>query len=233
MPVPVRSMKFWINAFIPRDVTGYTLAVPAGTHLGKTMIPGPNPLSDCYLTDQRGFTNDIHAKSRMHSEFRIEFNPFSPIFTQWHHCDSTTELDCGDGDEEGTSTGNTSRMKFTLLRGSASSPTGPFVIEMDCSACNPQAPTSRVLGDIDYRGRITVSPAAPAGPSIEIDIIIDSFPAFEAYATINDGAGVMMLNESPPLGNTVMNLPGTANRPFKRLLEDRGSDGIFETLTVL
>lgn len=75
MPTPIHSVKFWINAFIPRDVSGYTKPVPGGPHRGKTMIPGPNPVSDCYLTDQRDFSNDIHAKSRMHSEFRMALDP--------------------------------------------------------------------------------------------------------------------------------------------------------------
>lgn len=101
---------------------------------------------------------------------------------------------------------------------------------MTCAASNPQAPTSRVFGDIDYHGRITVAPHAR---SIEIDVWIDAFPAFEAYATINDGAGVQLFREAPPPGNTVMNLPSGANRHIRRRLEDRNGDGIFEKLTAL
>ena len=110
MQVPIRSMKFWINAFIPRDVPGYTRPVPGQT--GLTMIPGPMnrvvlttegrgpvrpgmpPLvdvSDCYYTDQRDFSSDIHAKSRMHAEVRVDFTVSPPRFTQWHNCDFTTE----------------------------------------------------------------------------------------------------------------------------------------------
>ncbi|MBC7797825.1 MAG: hypothetical protein H7Z37_13210, partial [Pyrinomonadaceae bacterium] len=59
MAVPINSVKFWINAFIPLSVPGYTLAVPS--HGGMSMIPGPgvNPFSDCYHTDQRSFSNNI------------------------------------------------------------------------------------------------------------------------------------------------------------------------------
>jgi hypothetical protein len=99
MPVPIRSVKFWINAFIPRHIPGYTRAVPKGIHLGKTMIPGPQrpgfgarriEVSDCYLTDQREFSNDIHAKSRLHSEFRIDFGGGMSTLTQWYNCDEAT-----------------------------------------------------------------------------------------------------------------------------------------------
>jgi hypothetical protein len=47
--------------------------------------------------------------------------------------------------------------------------------------------------------------------TLRFTAIIDSFPAFEAYATINDGAGVALFTKSPPKGNTVMNLPGGAS----------------------
>lgn len=37
----IQFVKFWINAFIPRHIPGYTLAVARGPHRGDTMIPGP------------------------------------------------------------------------------------------------------------------------------------------------------------------------------------------------
>ncbi|MFL5033374.1 MAG: hypothetical protein ACJ8E1_26215 [Xanthobacteraceae bacterium] len=67
--------------------------------------------------------------------------------------------------------------------------------------------------------------------SLEIDGLIDQFPAFEAYATINDGAAVTLFQIPPPPGNTVMNLPGKANRRVRFRLEDRNGDGIFDAVT--
>ena len=249
MTVPIRSVKFWVNAFIPRNVPGYTMTVPAGPHLGKTMIPGPQSVgvptiqltpywfphigktwvgvSDCYLTDQREFSNDIHAKSRIHSEFRLDVTGPVPTLTQWHNCDYTTECDCEDGDVECHEQGKTSRCLYTLAPASMSGP-GPYTIKVKCAASNPCAPTSRLFGDIDFEGSVVVDIASR---SIAFDLLIDQFPAFEAYATLNDGAGVTMLRESPPFGNTVMNLPGGANRPYSRKLEDQDGDAIFETLT--
>ena len=212
MSVSIRTVKVWINAFIPQNILGYTRQVPAGVHTGKTMIPGPNPLSDCYLTDQRGFSNQIHAKSRMHSEVKIDFTGSLPTLTQWHNCDLTTELDCEDGDVESTRTGSTSRMSFRLL------PTNKprlAIIAVKCAASNPCAPTSRLFGDIDYNGTLTIDHASR---SVKFDGKIDQFPAFEAYATINDGAGVALFQESPPAGNTVMNLPGKANRAIVKTI---------------
>lgn len=153
MSVPIRSVKVWINAFIPKWIPSYTLPVPGGIHVGKTMIPGPNIASDCYLTDQRDFSNHIHAKSRMHSEVTVDFGGRRPAIKQWHKCDLTTELDCEDGDEESTARGSTSRMKFHLLPTSTAK---LAILSVKCSASNPCAPTSRLFGDIDYYGTLTV-----------------------------------------------------------------------------
>ena len=34
-------VKFWLNAFIPKNVTGYTKVLTKGPHAGKTAIPLP------------------------------------------------------------------------------------------------------------------------------------------------------------------------------------------------
>jgi hypothetical protein len=34
-------LKFWLNAFIPRDVPGYTKVVPTGKHMNNTAIKLP------------------------------------------------------------------------------------------------------------------------------------------------------------------------------------------------
>jgi hypothetical protein len=36
MATVIRSIKFWINAFIPRDIPGYTMTVPKGRYAGHT-----------------------------------------------------------------------------------------------------------------------------------------------------------------------------------------------------
>ena len=244
MAVQINSVKFWINAFIPLNVSGYTLPVPS--HAGETMIPGPgiNPFSDCYHTDQRGFSSQIHASSRMHSEAKVDFSRGSPFLTQWHNCDETVECDCEDGDEECREKGSINNMKITLLPPISSptpslglfpSPVMPVsssivTLEIKCAAHNPCAPSSTLGGDIDFEGKVFIDRNARR---IECDLKIDAFPAFEAYATINDGAGVMMFQIAPPFGNTVMNLPGPATRPVQIRLDDANQDGIFETRTVI
>ncbi len=227
MAIPIKSIKFWINAFIPKNVVGYTKPVPKKPTY--TMIPGPFHSADCFYTDQRSFSNQIHAKSRMHSEFKLDFtgtNPSqNPKLTQWHNCDFTTECNCEDGEVECHKKGETIRMKIKWdLANAFIRQRGLYVIQMNGHASNPCSPISRVGGDIDYEGKITIDLSIRR---ITFDGKVDAFPAFEAYATINDGAGVELFRLSPPLGNTVMNLPGGASRKVKAYLEDSNLSGIF------
>jgi hypothetical protein len=61
------TVKFWINAFIPSEVCqvigGAEAAVVTGTFPGT-----PFPQTWYLVGDQRSFSDDIHASSRMHSE---------------------------------------------------------------------------------------------------------------------------------------------------------------------
>ena len=223
MPTPLNSMKFWINAFIPRNISGLTKTVPAGRHAGQTMIPGPTPISDCFLTDQRSFSNLIHAKSRMHSEFKVALAGSRMEFSQWHNCDFTTECDCEDGDDECHRQGDTSRMRFTFPTNP--DPSRPFKATLNGASNNPCHGGSP---DIDYKGTITIDLAAR---SIEFDGKIDAFPAFEAYATINDGAGVTMFQQLPKAGKTPFNLFGGPSESIKAKLRDRLLDGILQKAT--
>jgi hypothetical protein len=187
-------------------------------------------VSDCYLTDQRTFSSDVHAKSRMHSEFRLDFTGPTAVLTQWHNCDWTTEVDCEDGDIECHKKGATNRMSFRIRPGSPTAASGPIVVEMECAANNPCSWSSRLFGDIDYKGTVIVDPGTRR---IEIDALIDQFPAFESYATVNDGDGVALFQLGPPVGNTVMNLPRGANRRVHYSLRDADGDGLFEELRLL
>jgi hypothetical protein len=247
MSIPITSLKFWINAFIPKVIQGYTRPVPG--RAGETMIPGPNapfvgatarvqvegrgirpgvmPVQITafgYHTDQRTFSNEIHARSRMHSEVRLDLRSPSPAVTQWHHCDETLEYDATSGAVLNRKMGSTSRMTFRLvpLRGP-----GALSVEFKCAANNPCAASSAVLGDIDYVGTLTFYPGARR---LELDALIDDFPAFEAYATLNDGAGVSLFQAPPPAGHTVMNLPGPPRRPMRCVVEDRDGDAIFDAM---
>lgn len=136
----------------------------------------------------------------------------------------TTECDCKSGAVRCQRRADTARMKFSLA---AVEPT--VTIHMDCLASNPCSSVSWAFGDIAYKGAIIIDPGAR---SITIDLMIGLFPAFEAYAAINEGRGATLFHYAPPAGVTVARTPVGATRPIRARLEDRDGDGFFELPTL-
>ena len=63
--------------------------------------------------------------------------------------------------------------------------------------------------DIDYDGIVTID---LSNRKVSFEGHIDGFPAFEMYATSNDGSGVPIFTASIPPGDTPWDLPGEATR---------------------
>ncbi len=218
----VAKVTFWMRAFIPKDIPGLTQSIP--NHDALTMISGPTPVNDCFLTDQRSFDSDKGASSRMHAEAIVDFDDSIPGLTQVHRCDPTVEVDCEDGDVECSEQAKTTAMAFVM---GTSSSARLAVLHMKCAASNP---CFRGAPDIDFEGRITIDADAR---SVEFDGKIDAFPAFEAYAAINDGAAFPLFTVPPLPGNSPDDLFGGANRAIRCKIADEDGDGVFEMRTVL
>jgi hypothetical protein len=84
------TVTVWIDAFIPKDVPGYTQLITKGTNAGKTAVPLPtlarlNPLntfkdwSAGYLTDQRTFSTDPTSSVRMRSLAVVQLSPAATV----------------------------------------------------------------------------------------------------------------------------------------------------------
>ena len=114
----------WINAFIPRDVHGYTKLIARGQFMGKTAVPLPpvanlrlynllKPTGTGYLTDQRAFSSEIGTSVRMQSIARITLYP--PTLVQHYHLTSgTREVNIATGEDQG---GGTADMSDCWTRG--------------------------------------------------------------------------------------------------------------------
>jgi hypothetical protein len=239
------QLKFWINAFIPGTVSGYTQSITKGTHAGKTAIPLPGvarfhpgntlkPRNTGYLTDQRSFSGDPSASTRMRSIVTVDLTPGScyPL-TALHETSGTTEVDIASGAQLGFGKADMSRCTwqqavFTspIVIGSMLFPFGSLVpisggfrppdpkeFHLDLAA---QAGDPLVAGaaDIDYEGRFSVwqSGVAPNIVTVTFTGKLDSFPAYEAYASYG-GITKTLFTSAPPPGNTVLNLLGRATRP--------------------
>lgn len=211
-------VKIWINAFIPEEMDGLTEIVPLGEYTGKTMIRGPvSVVNDCFLTDQRGFSDDSDASSRMHSLVEIECTEPS-LVEENHRSDPTIEIDCEDGDEECKSSSSVSRLRIEEFSSSfvesATQIEFKFVGE-GSNSCFTWAP------DIDWEISVIVNYYPNDKIIIEVDGEIDEFPAFEMYAQVNNGFTVDLFQEEPEVGNSPGNLLGWANRSVKAQEEIR------------
>lgn len=185
----VHTAKFWLNAFIsPDHVDG-----PPGYGLVYNY--------EYFSGDGRGYSSDIHASSRLHSEAEITgVNTGQPqISFQWHDCGESHALD---------SSLSIIDSKKAAARGTFGEPTwdGSWVTVTYSGAAN--MPLITGSPDIDANGTFYVDPFSG---QVEFHGMIDSFPWFEAYATVNNGAPVMLINEDPT-GSGPQDLFGDANR---------------------
>ena len=215
VPVAIQSITFWLNAFLPRDIASVTTVLHHGPFAGYTAITGP---LYC-LTDQRNFSNDITAKSRMHSQVTIDLTKTTPILTQVQRCDFTTECDPTTGEMRNQHKASTKQMSFSLM-----SIEPQIVVRMSCRTSNPGTSAAWAFGDIEYNGLITIDPVVR---SFAVELTISMFPAFEGYAAINEGIPATAFRYAPPAGFGPGCIPTGANRPIRVLLEDRRGDGIF------
>ncbi len=160
------------------------------------------------------------AESRMHSAVTIHFGDATPVLTQQHRCNYTTECDRKTGEVTARAKASTANMRFHLVSAE------PIVtIQMSCLTSNPCTSSAWAFGDIEYKGTIFIDPTTRR---IAVDLMTGSFPAFEGYAAINDGIGSILFRMMPPAGIKAIHVvPGTT-RLIRAQLEDRDGDGVFE-----
>lgn len=141
----------------------------------------------------------------MHSQAFVWVKPDGYTWSQEHHCGETTEVDCEDGDVEEKKTQNNENMSFTESSGSSSR----VVLEFNAARNNPLVTLSP---DIDLKGTLTVD---RVNRFVEFVGMVDEFPAFEAYVSINGGSPRTIRQLGPEPGAGPTSLVGDANRPFQ------------------
>ena len=233
------TVSFWLNAFIPRDVAGYTIGITKGPHAGKTAIPLPTAArawpgnmtkswNAGYLTDQRGFSNLPTASARMQSRADVDVSSLGlKLINTTHTTSGTTEVDTVTGAQLGFAKAIMTRSNFkphliphpTPWPKPFPSPQTPAnvkaderVLSLDLEAAAGD-PLVGMAADIDYVGVVTfILGPTPGSVTVSFDGKIDAFPAYDCYASLN-GLTKEVFRRPPPPGNTVLNLLGRANTP--------------------
>jgi hypothetical protein len=199
----VATMSIWINAFIPKFVEGITQVRPG--HPNETVVHGLAVIGDCFATDNRTFSTDINASSRMHSEIKLDLSGVVPGVLEYkHRCDESIEYDCEDGDEEGRAKAAPDRMKWSLASGRTD---GLVQLTYRGAASNPLVTGS---SDIDMYGTVLIEPSKR-----ELRFVggIDDFPAFEMYCRADDGPILTVFRAGPVPGvGPAVGLAGDARR---------------------
>ena len=181
-------LMFWANAFIPGDAP-FSADIPDGPYAGQRMIPGPFSLtfwpfsmlpgSDCYLTDNRGFSPLRKASCRMHSLAAFDLGSAPLRWDQHHRCNRSVEVDCEDGDVEEEGYASQDNMNYRDLVGAA--PT--FDVHLLASGFDPvfNGPVGWVTPYID----INLKFRWVGGQKLLIVYgKVDDYPAFECYGQL-------------------------------------------------
>lgn len=207
---PVR-LRLWLNAFIPARMEGVE-PVPTGPHVGKTMLPSPGPLDAWFLTDQRGFSDDPTAHSRMHSALELEL-PSCRIVAEAHCCDDTVQVDPETGEELCCECPETSDMAFRDVRLSQEAQTWSVTLAGSTkNACLKVGPV-KVSPNLDYNGVFTVMWNDDLSiVTVLFEGHVETYPAFELYAALDDQPPVAVFQLPVEPGTTPTNLVGPPTR---------------------
>lgn len=213
--MPLDSVLFWINAFIPSSVCEtvggvFCLGIPQ-----PGLDPQGNPgLVRLFAGDQREFSSDQAASARMHSDVTISgLSSDNPSFTDRHLCGESQELDSS-GNIIARATASCDRMHFFNLRGSQTvDPNGgvidngiPGSVQIDVAG-SAALPLLALAPDIDYSGTLIIDVAEG---NVLFKGAVSGFPAFEMYFIAENGETTTLAQISPI---TPLELIGEENRP--------------------
>jgi hypothetical protein len=204
----IRTVTVWLSAFIPRNLGEQTTVVSQGPYQGQTMLVAPVPKLPCYLTDDREFSVDPSARSRMHSAIRIDTTQ-AKIIRQEHRCDPTIELDCATGIVTCEEAADTSSMSFSDLR--KSSDGNKLEVDLHGSSKNAclKVANVRISPNLDYQGTLTIELRNDGKTALVwFRGKIEIYPSFEMYASANEKAAKVLFQVSAQGSSSPLNLIG-------------------------
>lgn len=208
----IRTIKLWIKAFIPGTYEQVALVPPGGAHAGKTMLTSSRLVSRTFLTDQRSFSADIHAEARMHSEIEIDVDKGRETF-QFHHCYDTVEVDPRTGEEKCRAQGDTSDMRFYDFK--VAPDQRRYTVRIKAGSKNPcvKIGALNLAANLDYEGGITITVGDdPSTAIVTFSGKVEKYPAFEMYASANNGEPQILFQVGVAPNADAGDLPGKPER---------------------
>lgn len=210
------EVKLWVNAFIPGQISGLTFPLVQGPHLGETVIEGPKPgAKECFLTDQRLFSDDPTGSFRMQALIEIDMAASTLKLTPG--TGKTVRLSCDKGIVQCEKRAGADRIKAKGF-GSETLPGGDrrYFVTLEAAAGNPCVDLTGVSipsPDIDWNFRISILFERSSGKvKVSFDGMIEPFPAFEMYAVHEGPHPTLLFAEGPLPGSSPWSLPGNPNR---------------------
>ena len=206
-----QSLRLWLNAFIPIDLEGAEV-VKAGAHAGKTMLPTPGPVDLWFLTDERGFSNAPDANSRMHSEIELWLPTFE-VQRELHCCDDTIQVDKETGEVVCRETASTENMAFGDIQLAADARSWRCRLHgATKNSCLKVGPI-KVSPNLDYDAAISILWNEKLTEfTITFDGLVETYPAFELYASLDGGPAVTVFRLPAAPGTSPVNLAGPPTR---------------------
>lgn len=225
-----RSLRVWLNAFIPGHVPGYTDELTTGPHAGCTVIYGLGGSADAYLTDQRMFSSSLDAASQLHAEAAVDLMASPWRLNQKHHLDFAMPLG-PDGEPMVAETRpDDSQLVITMAtprtlstqrdlaraigmlphRGSASP--DQVYLHFSGKVRPPAEKMAEQFGDLSYDGVAIVD--VQQG-TLEFQGAMHRFPAFEMYAQWDEATPVAVFRLSPPRGGDALQRSTGGPRPVR------------------
>ncbi len=185
--VKIETLTIWLNAFIPNDLPESFLHRPdVGPYRGKVFLKHPGfPIDDShYATDQRSWSKQPNASSRMHSRIDILMRHGTLSSIRRKEVGQTIRISrfgnvlCKKrADPENT-------MEISELRQINSD---SLAFSFSGNGANPCTPPVSPSPEINYALDVSIMLAPDRGSaSIRVKGGIDEFPSFEMYAAAND-----------------------------------------------
>jgi hypothetical protein len=196
-----------MRAFIPSSLPNSPQATePVPNKPGSFMIRGPvaqatallniDLSSDCFLTDNRTFSPDPGAASKVTTEFRIIINhgqvAISPATgTQAHKAGNSTRLQCATGNVVAVKPGDFSGLFGVRALGKPAVADNKIQIIGQAAIANPHLSTAPM---IDYSFDFTYDSSTHR---LKFTVTAGRFPALEVYAFRGNGSPVTVLQLQP------------------------------------